>query len=692
MKNFLITDYPAGFVVFCLLLGLGYAFILYRKDTFITPKALKYLLFACRSLVVALIAFFLLVPIIRKKNLMETKPVLVYVEDNSLSVKEYTDKSEFEAYRIKSNELLDKLGKKFTIKKFLFGEGIQTRDEPDYTDKITNISKSLRELQKQLINNRVGGVILATDGIYNEGSNPLYESENFKASFYTIGLGDTSVRKDFKIAQLRYNNIVYQGDIFQVEIDVAAYNLQGKSGTLQVYNAENQLIYSEKIELNSDNFFSTIRVNIEAKTVGVTKYRFSLTVLEGEVTAINNTAWAYVDVMEGKQRILLLYDAPHPDIKALARMVEGQKNYEFKAERISRFKENVSYFDCIILHGLPSSNQSLASLVGKISDLNVWYIVSNSTDIALLNSYQKVLQINAKSNQKNEAFAYLNNGFNTFILNENTSSQLGLYPPLMTPFGDFAPATDAAVLLYQKIGSVESGYPLLVLGNKSGVKSAILAGEGIWRWFVSDNKEFEERAYYEIFSKVIRFMSLKEDKRKFRLNIPQNVLGENKNVTMTAELYNENLEPVVSPDVSVVLKSEDGKEYLYTMDKGSAYYNLNAGKLPVGDYSIQAFTRFNNQELKASVKLSIEPVQVEQVNTQANHDLLRTMAKATGGAFVNMDDVSSLEDLILNDIQMKPVISESFQIKPLLDLKWLFFLILSLLTIEWIARKWLGTY
>lgn len=693
MNSFLILDYPYWFILLCILIGAGYAFVLYSKEKLISNKYWKYTLALSRAILISLILFFLLVPVIKKKSIEEIKPIIVFIEDNSMSVAEQMNKDLLKKYRLEVDNLIEKLQDKFLIKKYSFGEGLNTWEAPNYKEKTTNISKTLKDLQRQVLNYKVGGVILATDGIFNEGNNPIYESATLQTSFYTIGLGDTTQKRDLKIAQLRYNNIVYKGDFFQLEIDVSAYNLEGNTSLLQVFNQDNTLLFSEELNVKTTNFFTTKKVNIEAKTVGVSKYKVSVSSISGEVTTVNNVSWAYVDALEGKQKVLLLYDAPHPDIKAIGRMIEDQKNYEFTSERIGRFNGNLDDYNTVILHGLPSLSYSLSSYGSKLSRQNVFYIISSNTDFNQFNSLQKTLQVQVKGNQKNEVLANYNKRFTNFILPINLNELMLKFPPLIVPFGDFVAAPMSNVLLYQKIGSVETDYPLLVLANNSGIKSAVLAGEGIWRWFLYDKKELlEEGAFKEIFGKTIRYLSLKEDKRKFKLNIPQNVIGENKAITMTAELYNDNFEPIVQPDVSVVIKSQDGKEYLYIMDKSATYYSLDAGKLPVGDYTITASTQFNNQELKATSKLSIEPVQLEQLMTQANHELLKMISDNSGGAFAEVGNIVKLEQLILNDVQLKPILSESFKIRSLLDLKWLFFLILSMLSFEWIVRKWFGTY
>ena len=51
------------------------------------------------------------------------------------------------------------------------------------------------------------GVVLSSDGLYNQGSNPLFHKIAKSVPFYTIPLGDTSVLKDVRITEIHYNEI-----------------------------------------------------------------------------------------------------------------------------------------------------------------------------------------------------------------------------------------------------------------------------------------------------------------------------------------------------------------------------------------------------------------------------------------------------------------------------------------------------
>jgi len=83
-------------------------------------------------------------------------------------------------------------------------------------------------LDDRYVNQNIGAVILATDGLYNEGSDPQYESKNFKSIIYTVALGDTTPKRDLLIGNVNYNKTAFLGNDFEVEVLAEAYQSKGE--------------------------------------------------------------------------------------------------------------------------------------------------------------------------------------------------------------------------------------------------------------------------------------------------------------------------------------------------------------------------------------------------------------------------------------------------------------------------------
>ena len=85
----------------------------------------------------------------------------------------------------------------------------------------------------------VGALVLASDGIYNTGSNPAYGGRRLPAPIFTVALGDTSVRRDLAITRTYANKLVYLGDRFSLRVDWKALESGGMGSRLKVERIRN---------------------------------------------------------------------------------------------------------------------------------------------------------------------------------------------------------------------------------------------------------------------------------------------------------------------------------------------------------------------------------------------------------------------------------------------------------------------
>src|SRR5476651_1391022 len=75
----------------CLLVGLLYAWVMYRQPVNLSDK-FRYILFAVRAVVVSLIALLLISPLIKSVSYKPDKPLILVAQDNSESIKLFPDK------------------------------------------------------------------------------------------------------------------------------------------------------------------------------------------------------------------------------------------------------------------------------------------------------------------------------------------------------------------------------------------------------------------------------------------------------------------------------------------------------------------------------------------------------------------------------------------------------------------------
>ena len=693
-------QYPGWYLIFCLLLGAAYALILYYRDkTFREQsKQLNWILGIVRFLTISLLSWLLLSPLL-KSIIQETKkPIVIVAQDESESIINNIDSVDQQIYRAALTELNQNLGKDYELKTYSFGGTVREGIDFEFKDKVSNISEVLNTIEDLYSNQNLGAIIMATDGIYNEGSNPVYANSKISAPIYTVALGDTTARKDLVLKRVFHNKITYLGDRFSVLVDIGAINGAGSRTNLSVYlmeNGQQRKIQEQNIAINNNDFFTTQEIILEAQTSGVQRYRIALSPIADEVTTENNTKDIFIDVLDARQKILVLAHSPHPDLTAMRQVLSANKNYEIDIQYVDELTESVAKYDFIILHQLPAKGNSADRIWTEIKqrEIPVLLVVGAQSDLSRLNQIQNLVGIRGDGRNTNDVQARVSGAFNLFKLGEDVVTNLPQFAPLTAPFGEFAPNPEAQVLLYQRIGKIDTRYPLLIIGASDRVKMGVLCAEGIWKWRLYNFLQFKNHDIFEeVLSKTVQYLSLKEDKRRFRVNLSKNIFDENEPIFFDAELYNNSYELVNEPDVSMVIENTEGNEFSFTFNKTNNSYSLNAGIFPVGNYKFSASCFLNGEQLSYSGQFSIQPVQLEVYETTADHNLLRLLSKRFGGEMVAAANLGTLNDKLKEKGTVKPIIYETSKTRSVINLKWICFLLIGLLTLEWFFRRYFGGY
>src|SRR5690606_36456063 len=94
-----------------------------------------------------------------------------------------------------------------------------------------------------------------------------------------------------------------------------------------------------------------------------------------------------------------------------------------------------------------------------------------------------------------------------------------------------------------------------------------------------------------------------------------------------------------------------------------------------------------NKHLESKGTFVVEKIELEYLNTTADHQLLYNLAKMSGGEFVLPGNLSDLEQLIAENEKITTVVHTDNTYEELINLKWIFFLLILLLSTEWFLRK-----
>jgi hypothetical protein len=654
-------------------------------------------MFTFRGISVALTAFLLLAPMFRFTIKKIEKPIIIVGIDNSESIVSTSD-STYYATIFKKNylTLIQQLQNNYEVVQYSLGTNADLLKDAvslNFTEKTTHLSSLFDEITNYYSYRNVGAVLLFTDGIYNEGSNPLYPAEKLKSPVYAVGLGNPEAQPDLFISNILYNKQTFQGNLFPVEIKVAATQLAGRNSTLTVSDGDND-IFTKTINISGNHFFETVRLTLSAKEKGVQRFQVSLHPVENEASIKNNTASFAIEVIDKRDKIAILYHSPHPDIAAIKSALEISDRFQIDIYSADKLQTNIEDYVLFILHQLPSNNQQVNNLVTKIQSAgnSCWYFIGESTNISGFNSMNLGLNVMQNKNLRNEALPAFNNNFVSFTFSEEAKKMLTKFPPISTPFGEYKTTISSNTFLFQKINTITTNYPLFVFNETNVGKTGIFTGTGVWQWKLNNYLYANNHdVFNEIINKTALFLAAKGDKSFFRV-MTKNVYNENAQVEISAELYNESYELQNDPEVYFKYTDTEGKKFEMMFSKQNNGYYLSLGKLSAGIYTWNANVKFGDKSYSKSGIFTVQEINLETLNLVANHSLLQQITEATNGKFYTTHDFSSLENDIRKNDNIKTIASYQKRYSLFLHSWWYFIAINLLLVTEWFLRKWGGGY
>ncbi len=650
-----------------IIFGILLAFLVYRKDKQ-KQVPLKWLPALLRFFLGSLTALLLLAPVFSGISHEEEKPTIIWLQDISTSSKQSL--GGFEAkYKEQQAALLEQLKKKYTVQQFGFGAELYKDSITRYDQKASNISQALEQISTQYQDKNLGAIILASDGIYNQGSNPAFLQLAQSTPVYSIALGDSTTPKDLSLSGIYANKTIALNNSFEIFADFVATGLSGKQTTASLIH-QGKTIATQNISISNNNYAGNLSFATKASQAGPQKYTITLAATEGEKNLQNNSQSLVVEVKEKKTKVLLLAQAPHPDIAVIKQALNGASQFELIQNLSGKLPANSNEFDILIAYQCVPTEKS---------NLPTWYIVGTATSPNALPVLKTIAPgitfIPARTVKPG-----LKETFNQFTLPAGIRAVLPKMPPMSTIVAGLTP-TDQTLLNDQYGTPVWNFYP----GEKP---NSLLIGEDLWRWAMYEYKNFNNyNTTHELIRQTLSFLQVDKDNKPFKINVLKNNITDNEPAIILAELRNANGELVNEPEARLNLSAE-GKTLDYNFEKSGNAYRLQAGLLAPGDYRLKGTVSWKGKNYEDYGLLHVSDIPLEALRTHADFQLMYQLASKTGGHFFTQYNFRQLQDSLNNNQQIKPKIHTHSRNKPIIDERWLFFMILALASLEWFLRKY----
>jgi len=657
-----------------------------------------------RFIILGTLCFLLLEPLIRSLSQEVESSKIILVHDGTSSQwlgKDSTFKKlELQTWIKELPKFFNERG--IDTKSFVFGTQLQSissisnkDDSLKFDSPRTDIAGAIEGVRDLFTHKNIAAVIITTDGLSNRGHNPEFSSQFMNVPHFFVGSGDTTNIKDLKIVDLICNNVAYLGNDFPVEVRLHARGFKGENikSTISINGKKkDEVVWFSESEVDSKSHKFTIR----ADKVGALKIRVvSRAEISNEDLMSNNSRTAIIDILESKRRVLIVADAPHPDVAAIKNAAQSNKHQEVEVVWATELNQNeeMPEYDIMILHNLPNPQVPLPVEVGEAIAQNVpmLFIGGGNVDWKQLPTERTGI-IYETSDLSESVGGSVNDEFSLFSFEKTLENQLSYMPPLNSVLGKVEAKKSLDVLLYKKLGSLETVWPLWAFNKDAAERrSGVILGDGIWRWrmesFIKDG-DFE--AFDDLINNSIKYLSSRDDVRRFRIESP-NKLFEDEKVKFIAQVYDASLNPTTDIDVELSISDEDGQEFDFFFTTENNYYSLNCGRLTPGTYTWESHCVLDSEVRELKGEFNVVGLKAEQTSSAADHGLLKRLSKKSGGLFLGTISEADLTD-VLDNIELRDIVHEYNERQELIRYDILVWLILGALTLEWVIRRRQGGY
>jgi hypothetical protein len=614
----------------------------------------------------------------------------------------------------------------------------------DPTGLETRLGESLLELIRSTSGTSLSGIIVITDGASNSGIDPakaIEAAKELKARVVTVGVGSRRQPVNLQIASIQAPSDVHVGDAFEISAFVQAQGLAGKGAKVELLGrpedseGDAKSLGTKDIVLSDDGL--PVRVSFEQLENVAGEWEYFVRVRSDqqivELSEGDNERRKSISVVDRKTRVLMIAGGPMRDYQFVRNMLYRHSAIQTdvwlqtadaagavsqEANRIlTSFPESkYELFDYDVIVGFdPDWNRLTPEQLGLVSE---WVFAQAGGLVVVAGDvYSSSLASDASLEKIRELYPVVLNRF----VNANSSSQTviqswpfeftregkeagflqiteeqvssaevwkefqGVYSAYPTS-GAKAGATVYAYFSDPRTQSA-SGLPVLLASQYYGAGRVIYLGSPeMWRM-----RSIDEVYYDRFWTKSIREAGqarLKRGNNRGTLLLERNQFVLGQTVRVRAQLTDPQFNPLTAESVLAEVFDPDGRPMTppVRMQRDANRAGQFVGSFRVsspGVWRIDVPIPQSGNQL--SEKIDVVLPNLETDNARQNAQLLRRIAEDTGGAYFPLSEAATEVPKRL------PNRGEEFQIdqqlKTLWDREWLMYLLIGLLSIEWLTRK-----
>ncbi len=676
-------DIPLYAILISIIVSGISAYFLY-KDEIKKSNLWKVALFL-RFLGTFLLVLLLFSPVITYQKNTTLKPKLLIYRDASLSCDSASSGKKFQLDSL----LKLKFGESVELKYFKFSgdvyqENVTMLERDKQITRIDEVGSHFQQLSKD---ESVAAGILISDGIFNQGKLPGFIQNSSSLPLFVVGVGDTTQFPDLSVQSVIGNEFVYKQNKFVLETSLRCEKYP--KGNVSVLIRENGNVIQKEVWIpNREIDWTKITFDISPSKLGWVQYSVEVKGNTAEKNSNNNIKNIWVQVVDEKKNIHLVYAKPHPDIKAIKLALESKVQNEISVYAGTSGIRNNG--DVYVLHGYPSNKKELESVKNLLQlQKPMWLFAENAFAFDALGlALNQTLSF--PFSQFQEVTSELSNSFGAFSLEQDVKKWKS-FGAVQTPLTKLTLPSSFQIQLKQKWNGISTDFPLMGLVENQTQRSAWFFGTGVWRWRMNEQRIGGESVVFDDWlSKNMLWLAAAGQKQKeLKISIQEREWIQGMNYPILVTHYDKAGLPSFAGNVKLYLIDSLSKKKEIALTKSVSFYKSNLLASQHGLVKLRAELS-DKPEVFDEVIVNVSKLGIEAVNSVANFGQLKVLSTRFNGDFYQSNELikllSKLESMALKSERIViQTVSLSF-----MQIFYVLVLIALLFSGDWFLRKWLG--
>ena len=701
-------NFSLVYFLIALLLLLAYTFFIYKYTIPQVSKFQKSVLIFLRTLALLLVIFMIFEPILSLSKKIIIEPLNLVFLDDSRSMK-FNDGTQRDSAAIDFTNNIMESGKIPNTELLNFGINVKplskdSLNKIDFNEGSTNFEDIFSSVEKKDAD--ISSITIISDGEYTTGNNPLYKAEQFGIPIFTIGIGDSSSRKDVEILRVLNSDLLYVNNPAEILTTIKNTGYQNQSVKLEL-TVEGELLDQKNVTL-SETGLQTESLSFTPKSSGEKKLILSISSLDGEFTLANNKIVKYVNVLSDKIRILMVSSSPSPDFSFIKNAIEQEDNFAVSSiveTSNGKFLNEVNYSnidsaDIFFLIGFPSAS-SQKELADKIfNKINIdktpyFFVLSPGTDVSrfLSSDSQSSFSVHQTANYFREVQPEINQQNNEVsLIKKDPEERLSWQnlPPVIQLTGIYQAKPESKVLAFVKLNNKVTDQPLIITRNFSSSRSISVLAGNIWKWKLQTVKK-ENHLFDSFITNSVKWLNSADDIKRIKINTLRKSYSQGEPVDFVARVFDESLNPLEDAEVNVDISSGENKYDLSLQNIAPGIYEGSININETGDFNFNGKVLLNGSQIGTdNGSFNIGEIDLEFLNPRMNYEFLNLLSQSTHGEFFLPNEFDNYErkiSAVISGSSKEKIVTSEINFW---SSEWLLGLVVLLFSLEWFLRKRFG--